>query len=170
MKRILLAVAAIAAVATAAVWFAAEESYVTTVKTRVGTGLNVSTHGSQNYGLVFGQEERIGSMLIEINDKAKADRNLTGINYFIACNDGASGPNASTICPNLVIAPFGLQKLVVGGQRSAGVGAPAVDTEGPGVGPLDRGPLREDSRAGRRVEGPGGEARGRFQRGGERSL
>ena len=122
MKRILLAVAAIAAVATAAVWFAAEESYVTTVKTRVGTGLNVSTHGSQNYGLVFGQEERFGSMHIRINDKAKADSNLTGINYTIGCNDG---PNlflpgtgdtkqvGGTICPNLTISPFGAQKLVV---------------------------------------------------------
>ena len=113
MKRILLVVAAIAAVATAAVWFAAEESYVTTVKTRVGTGLNVSTHGSQNYGLVFGQERRFGSMNVEINAKAKADRNLTGVNYVIACNDGPTGPNASSICPNLTISPFGPQKLVV---------------------------------------------------------
>ena len=111
MKRILLVVAAIAAVATAAVWFAAEESYVTTVKTTVGTSLNVSSHGSQNYGLVFGQEERIGSMNVEINAKAKADRNLTGVQYEIDCNDGASGTNASTICPNLTISPFGVQKL-----------------------------------------------------------
>ncbi len=123
MKRILLVVAAIAAVATAAVWFAAEESYVTTVKTRVGTGLNVSTHGSQNYGLVFGQEERFGSMFIQINDKAKADTNLTGINYTIGCNDGPTlvvigGANAGkqiggSICDNLTISPFGTQKLVV---------------------------------------------------------
>ena len=123
MKRILLVVAAIAAVATAAVWFAAEESYVTTVKTRVGTGLNVSTHGSQNYGLVFGQEERFGSMFIEINAKAKADTNLTGINYTIGCNNGPNifapvgNPQpqlvGSSICPNLTISPFGAQKLVV---------------------------------------------------------
>ena len=120
MKRILLVVAAVAAVATAAVWFAAEESYVTTVKTRVGTGLNVSTHGSQNYGLVFGQEERIGSMNIEINAKAKADRNLTGVQYTIACNDGpqiiqipGGKKIGGSICPNLTISPFGPQKLVV---------------------------------------------------------
>ena len=113
MKRILLVVAAIAAVATAAVWFAAQESYVTTVKARVGTGLNVSTHGSQNYGLVFGQEERIGSMKIEINAKAKADSNRTGVQYTIACNYGPSGSNAGSICPNLVISPVGSQKLVV---------------------------------------------------------
>ena len=121
MKRILLVVAAIAAVATAAVWFAAEESYVTTVKTTVGTGLNVSTHGSQNYGLVFGQEERVGSMNIEINTKAKADRNLTGVQYNVACNDGATGSNASSICPNLVITPDGLQKL----QTCDSLGLPA---------------------------------------------
>ena len=120
MKRILLAIAAIAAVATAAVWFAAEESYVTTVKTRVGTSMNVSTHGSQNYGLVFGQEERVGSMFIQINEKAKNDSNLTGINYTIGCNDGpnlfANGSDkliGSSICPNLTISPFGSQKLVV---------------------------------------------------------
>ena len=137
MKRILLAVAAIAAVATAAVWFAAEESYVTTVKTRVGTGLNVSTHGSQNYGLVFGQEERFGSMFIQINEKAKADTNLTGINYTIGCNDG---PNlflpgtgdtkqvGGTICPNLTINPFGTQKLVVCPVLTAGSNGPGPCT------------------------------------------
>ena len=123
MKKILLVVAAIAAVATAAVWFAAEESYVTTVKARVGTGLNVSTHGSQNYGLVFGQEERFGSMAIRINDKAKASSNLTGINYVIGCNNGpdifapVGNPVpqlvGSTICPNLTVSPSGTQKLVV---------------------------------------------------------
>ena len=118
MKRILLVVAAIAAVATAAVWFAAEESYVTTVKARVGTGLNVSTHGSQNYGLVFGQEVRIGSMNVAINAKAKADRNLTGVQYEIACNPGPSGANAGSICPNLVISPSGSQKLVVDVNQS----------------------------------------------------
>ena len=126
MKRVLLVIAAIAAVATAAVWFAAEESYVTTVKAKVGTSLNVSTHGSQNYGLLFGQEERIGSMFVQINDKAKIDRNLTGVNYVIDCNDGPDVfPNpsngeliGSSICPNLTVSPFGLQKLVVGGQQS----------------------------------------------------
>ena len=128
MKRILLAVAAIAAVATAAVWFAAEESYVTTVKTRVGTSMNVSTHGSQNYGLVFGQEERFGSMFIQINDKAKADSNLTGINYTIGCNDG---PNSAalfqgSICPNLTVTPFGTQKLVVCDEP---VPAPCVSSQ-----------------------------------------
>ena len=113
MKRILLVVAAIAAVATAAVWFAAEESYVTTVKTRVGTGMTVSTHGSQNYGLVFGQEVRLGSMQIAINAKAKSDTNLTGINYTIGCNDGPAGTFFGSICPNLTVSPFGTQKLVV---------------------------------------------------------
>ncbi|MCI0889409.1 MAG: hypothetical protein J4O04_01245, partial [Chloroflexi bacterium] len=71
MKRIVLVVAAIAAIATTAVWFAAEESYVTTVDATIGTSLNVTSHGSQNYGLVFGQEERVGSMSVEINSKAK---------------------------------------------------------------------------------------------------
>ena len=113
MKRILLVVAAIAAVATAAVWFAAQESYVTTVKATVATGLNVSTHGSQNYGLLFPQEVRFGSMNVEINTKAKADGNLTGVQYFIDCNDGPDAGNASSICPNLTLNPTGLQKLVV---------------------------------------------------------
>ncbi len=114
MRRILLVTAAIAAVATAAVWFAAQESYVTTVKATVGTSLTVSAHGSQNYGLVFGQEVRFGSMNVAINAKAKADRNLTGVQYEIACNPPE--PNNgfhSSICPNLTISPFGPQKLVV---------------------------------------------------------
>ena len=118
MKRILLVLAAIGALATTAVWFAAQESYVTTVTATVGTSLNVSSHGSQNYGLLFGQEERIGSMLVSINTKAKADRNLTGVRYNIACNNGPSGTFASSICSNLLIVPFGDQKLVVGGQQS----------------------------------------------------
>ena len=88
------------------------------MKARVGTGLRISAHGSQNYGLVFGQEVRVGSMNVEINAKAKADRNLTGVQYNIACNDGPTGANASSICPNLTISPFGSQKLVVGGQQS----------------------------------------------------
>ena len=111
MKRILLVLAAIGALATTAVWFAAQESYVTTVTATVGTSLNVSSHGSQNYGLLFGQEERIGSMFVEINAKAKADRNLTGVQFEIDCNDGPSGTFSSTICPNLTVSPFGFQKL-----------------------------------------------------------
>ncbi len=105
MKRILLVTAAIAAVATAAVWFAAEESYVTVVKARVGTSLRVSSHGSQNYGLVFGQEVRFGSMDVAINQKAKDDGNLTGVNFSVVCNDQRFGPNdnASTICQFLTI-------------------------------------------------------------------
>ena len=107
MKRIVLVVAAIAAIATTAVWFAAEESYVTTVDATIGTSLNVSSHGSQNYGLVFGQEERRGSMSVEINSKAKLDSNLATVRFDIACNDGASGAAASSICPNLTISPLG---------------------------------------------------------------
>ena len=110
-----------AALATTAVWFAAQESYVTTVKATVGTSLNVSSHGSQNYGLVFGQEERFGSMFVQINDKAKANSNLTGVNYRIGCNDGPTirddndppGQIGGSICPNLTISPFGPQKLEV---------------------------------------------------------
>ncbi len=130
MKRFLLVIAAIAAVATAAVWFAAEESYVTTVKARVGTGLNVSSHGSQNYGLVFGQEVRVGSMNVAINAKAKADGNLTGVNFSVACTDERFGANdnASTICPYLTIQGKGNQTLTVcddlNGITAAGNGLP----------------------------------------------
>ena len=122
MKRILLVLAAIGALATTAVWFAAQESYVTTVTAKVGTSLNVSAHGSQNYGLVFGQEERIGSMLVEINTKAKADRNLTGVQFDVDCNDGPSGTFSSTICPNLTISPFGAQKLVTCASQNLPLG------------------------------------------------
>ncbi len=120
MKKIILVVAAIAAVATAAVWFAAQESYVTSVKANVGTSLNVSAHGSQNYGLLFGQEERFGSMFVEINAKAKADRNLTGVQYTIGCNNPAITTEfAYGICRFLTISPFGSgQKLVVGVNQS----------------------------------------------------
>ncbi len=135
MKRILLIVAAVAAVATAAVWFAAQESYVTSVKATVGTGLNVTSHGSQNYGLVFGQEVRRGSMNVEINAKAKADRNLTGVNYRIDCNDlsfwdaaDVFRPDPNSICPNLTISPFGAQKLCVLHPD----GAPVDNLCGPG--------------------------------------
>ena len=107
MKRIVLVVAAIAAIATTAVWFAAEESYVTTVDATIGTSLNVSSHGSQNYGLVFGQEIRVGSMSVEINSKAKLDSNLTSVRFDIACNAGAAGAAASSICDNLTITPLG---------------------------------------------------------------
>ena len=118
MKRILLVLAAIGAIATTAVWFAAQESYVTTVTATVGTSLNVTSHGSQNYGLLFGQEERIGSMTVTINDKAKADANLIGVDYDVRCNDGPTGTFASSICPNLVISGAGPNKLVVGGSQS----------------------------------------------------
>ena len=120
MKRILLVIAAIAAVATAAVWFAAGESYVTTVRATIGTGLSVSAHGDQDLGLLFGQEERFGAMIVEINAKAKADGNLTGVQYTVGCNDGRfdSNENASTICANLVLSPTGAQKLVVDGTQS----------------------------------------------------
>ena len=116
MKRILLVTAAIAAVATAAVWFAAQESYVTTVKARVGTGLRISAHGSQNYGLVFGQEVRVGSMNVEINAKAKADGNLTGVNFDVGCQSQRFGQNdnASSICaPWLTIQGKGQNTLCV---------------------------------------------------------
>ena len=119
MKRFLLVTAAIAAVATAAVWFAAEESYVTTVKARVGTGLRVSSHGSQNYGLVFPQEVRVGSMNVAINAKAKADGNLTGVNFTVGCNTRRfdKNENASSICaepsPFLTIQGKGNNTLTV---------------------------------------------------------
>ena len=114
MKRILLVIAAIAAVATAAVWFAAQESYVTTVSATVGTSLNVSAHGTQDYGLLFGQEVRFGAMHAEISEKAAADANLTGVNINIGCNDGPTAANQSSICGNLVFSPAGTAKLVPG--------------------------------------------------------
>ena len=115
MKRILLVMAAIAAVATAAVWFAAEESYVTTVKARVGTSLRISSHGSQNYGLLFGQEVRVGSMNVEINAKAKADGNLTGVDFIVGCNQERPDLNANTsgICAFLTIQGKGQNTLCV---------------------------------------------------------
>ena len=103
MKRILLVITAIAAVATAAAWFAAQESYVTTVTANIGTSLNVSSHGSQNYGLLFGQEVRRGSMNVRINDKAAADSNLTSVDYQVGCNDGPAGEFSGSICPNLTV-------------------------------------------------------------------
>ena len=120
MKRILLVIAAIAAVATAAVWFAAQESYVTTVKATIGTGLSVSAHGEQDYGLLFGQEVRTGAMIVEINAKAKADGNLTGVNYVVGCNDARfdANANAGSICPWLDIQGLGINKLDVGGTQS----------------------------------------------------
>ena len=116
MKRILLAIAAIAAVATTAVWFAAEESYVTTVKATVGTSLNVNVHGSQNYGLVFGQDIRSGAMRIRINQKAILESNLTGVEFEVGCNDPADLDHS--ICPNVSFVPSaGLYNLVVGGDE-----------------------------------------------------
>ena len=131
MKRIVLVVAAIAAIATTAVWFAAEESYVTTVDATIGTSLNVSSHGSQNYGLVFGQEERVGSMSVEINSKAKLDSNLTSVTFDVACNDGASGAAASSICPNLTISPLGSHLLETCDSQGlpTGCGSQVVDIE-----------------------------------------
>ena len=121
MKRILLVIAAIAAVATAAVWFAAGESYVTTVRATIGTGLDVTAHGTQDYGLVFGQEVRFGAMQVQINEKSKDDANLTGINYRVGCNDLDEGANASSICPNLEFSDSAGGKLVVGGQQSTNI-------------------------------------------------
>ncbi len=108
MKRILLIVAAIAAVATAGVWFAAEESYVTTIKTTIGTSLVVTPHGSQDLGLLFGQESRSGRMSVAMNPKAAADANLLGVDFTIDCNPGPAGHD---ICENLTLSPTGLQKL-----------------------------------------------------------
>ena len=126
MRRVLLLLGAIAAVATAAVWFAAEESYVTTLKATVGTSLNVTTHGSQNYGLVFGQEVRFGSMHIEINDKAIGNENFTGVDFIVACNDPvAVGANTSSICDNIESAQFTpsgqITKLTVGGTQELNI-------------------------------------------------
>ncbi|MCH8161130.1 MAG: hypothetical protein IIB88_04470 [Chloroflexi bacterium] len=114
MKRILLVLAAIAAVGTTAVWFAAQESYVTTVSATIGTSLDVTAHGTQNYGLLFGQETRSGAMLVRINPKAKADSNLIGVDYTVGCNDGPTGTNASSICPFIDSDDFGFNKLDVG--------------------------------------------------------
>ena len=115
MKRILLVIAAIAAVGTTAMWFAAQESYVTTVTATIGTSLDVTAHGTQNYGLLFGQETRSGGMQVQINAKAAADRNLTGVDYTVACNDGPGGSNAGSICPFISSSSFGPNKLLVGG-------------------------------------------------------
>ena len=114
MKRILLVIAAIAAVGTTAMWFAAQESYVTTVTATIGTSLDVTAHGTQNYGLLFGQEVRSGALLVRINPKAKADRNLTGVDYTVGCNDGPTGDNASGICEFIDSDDFGFNKLDVG--------------------------------------------------------
>ena len=46
-------------------------------------------------------------MSVEINSKAKLDSNLTSVTFDVACNDGASGAAASSICPNLTISPLG---------------------------------------------------------------
>ncbi len=121
MKRVLLIIIAIAAVGTTAAWFAAEESYVTTVSATVGTSLDVTAHGTQNYGLLFGQEVRSGTMLVRINPKAKADRNLTGVDYDVACNDGPTGGNASSICPFISSDQFGRNKLTVGGVQDQAI-------------------------------------------------
>ncbi|MCH8161129.1 MAG: hypothetical protein IIB88_04465 [Chloroflexi bacterium] len=121
MKRILLVIAAIAAVGTTAMWFAAQESYVTTVSATIGTSLDVTAHGTQNYGLLFGQEVRSGGMQVQINAKAKADRNLTGVDYTVGCNDGPTGTNAGSICPFIFSTDFGQNKLVVGGVQEQNI-------------------------------------------------
>ena len=131
MRRVLLLLGAIAAVATAAVWFAAEESYVTTLKATVGTSLNVTTHGSQNYGLVFGQEVRFGSMHIEINEKSIGNENFTGVDFIVACNDpvangaNTNSINAGSICDNIESAEFTpsgqISKLTVGGTQEMNI-------------------------------------------------
>ena len=43
-------------------------------------------------------------MHVEINDKAKADRKLTGVSFIVSCVDGPKESNASGRCPYLELA------------------------------------------------------------------
>jgi hypothetical protein len=94
---------------------------VTTVKATIGTSLDVTAHGSQNYGLLFGQEQRSGGMAVQINEKAKADANLDGVTYDVGCNDTSDGGNSSSICPFLTLTDSAGGKLVIGETQATNI-------------------------------------------------
>ena len=95
-KRILLAAAAIVAIVTAAVWFAAEESYVLRLNAELGTALNVDKHGEVKFGSVYGQEVREQTIRVALSHHAQNDPNLDGVDYSVTCK-----PNQK------VVGPFG---------------------------------------------------------------
>ena len=108
MKRIVLVVAAFAAILTAGVWFAASESYVLTLRAEVATAMSVDPHGDLDWCVVFANSTRTfdisvaasGAAIDEMtktdppgcviaddpNPPCVLDQNIAGVAYEISCN------------------------------------------------------------------------------------
>ena len=104
-KRIVAILAAMGIIALGIAWFAGEESYVLDVKAKLSTALDVSPHGNWDLGTVYAQQKYDTPLVVHLSASAKADPNLSSVQYVIGCNkpvpagDGTRAEGPVSICP-----------------------------------------------------------------------